>query len=57
MGITKIKQSFMAHIEYFNQANSKSLVESYEPLLKNYDINTTKKFTLSKRLNDEYKYY
>ena len=54
MGIIKVKQSFMAHIQYFNQADSKSLVESFAPLLKNYEINIPKKFNLSKRLNSEY---
>ena len=44
----------MAHIKYFNQADSKSLVESFAPFLKNYEINIPKKFTLSKRLNAEY---
>ena len=54
MGITKVKQSFMAHIQHFNQLNSKSLVESFAPLLKNYEINILKKFTFSNRLNAEY---
>ncbi len=54
MGITIVKQSFMAHIQYFNQADSKSLVESFAPLLKIYEINTFKKFMLSKQLNAEY---
>ena len=54
MGITIVKQSFMAHIQYFNQADSKSLVESFAPLLKIYEINTSKKFMLSKQLNAEY---
>ena len=54
MGIIKVKQSFMPHIQYSNKADSKSLVESFAPLLKNYEINILKKFTFSNRLNAEY---
>ena len=54
MGIIQVKQSFMAHIQYYNQAYSKSLVESFASLLKNYEINIPQKFRLSKRLNSEY---
>ena len=54
MGITKVKQSFMAHIQYINQLDRKSLVENFVPLLKNYEINILKKFTFSNQLNAEY---
>ena len=38
MGITKIEQTFMAFIQYFSQAESESLVNSFVPKLENYGM-------------------
>ena len=42
MGITKVKHSFMAFIQYLSQAESESLVNSFVPKLENYGMNISK---------------
>ena len=53
MGITKVKQFFMAFIQYFSQAESESLVISFAPLLENYGMKILKNFNYSKQLYTE----
>ena len=55
MGITKIKHSFMAFIQYLSQAESESLVNSFVPKLENYGMNFPKDFCYSKQLYAEFK--
>ena len=43
----------MAFIQYFSQAELKSIVDSFAPLLKIYEINIPKRFKSSKQLYDE----
>ena len=55
MGITKVKHSFMAFIQYLSQAESESLVNSFVPKLENYGMNIPKRFCFSKQLYAEFK--
>ena len=55
MGITKVKHSFMAFIQYLSQAESESLVNSFVPKLENYGMNFPKDFCYSKQLYGEFK--
>ena len=54
MGITKVKHSFMAFIQYLSQAESESLVNSFVPKLENYGMNIPKEFCYSKQLYAEF---
>ena len=54
MGITKIEQTFMAFIQYFSQAESESLVNSFVPKLENYGMIIPKRFEYSKQLYAEF---
>ena len=54
MGITKIKHSFMAFIQYLSQAESESLINSFVPKLENYGMNFPKEFCYSKQLYAEF---
>ena len=53
MGITKVKQPFMAFLQYFSQAESESLFDSYVPILENYGMSIPTKFNDSKQLYAE----
>ena len=55
MGITKIEQTFMAFIQYFSQAESESLVNSFVPKLENYGMIIPKRFEHSKQLYAEFR--
>ena len=44
----------MAFIQYFSQAESESLVNSFVPILENYGMNIPKKFNYSKQLYAEF---
>ena len=55
MGITEVKLSFMAFIQYLSQAESESLVNSFVPKLENYGMNIPKRFCYSKQLYAEFK--
>ena len=55
MGITKIEQTFMAFIQYFSQAESESLVNSFVPKLENYGMIIPKSFEHSKQLYAEFR--
>ena len=54
MGITQVKHFLMAFIKYFSQANSTSLVDSFEPLLKNYGMKLPNTFEYSRQLYAEF---
>ena len=54
MGITVVKHSFMAFIQYLSQAESESLVNSFVPKLENYGMNIPKEFCYSKQLYAEF---
>ena len=54
MGITKFEQLFMAFIQYFSQAESESLVNSFVPKLENYGMIIPKRFEYSKQLYAEF---
>jgi len=55
MGITKVKHSFMAFIQYLSEAESESLVNSFVPKLENYGMNIPKRFCFSKQVYAEFK--
>ena len=55
MGITLFQQSVMAFIQYFSQAESESLVNSFVPKLENYGMIIPKRFEHSKQLYAEFK--
>ena len=55
MGITKVKLTLMAFIQYLSQAESESLVNSFVPKLENYGMNIPNDFSYSKQLYAEYK--
>ena len=55
MGITKFEKSFMAFIQYFSQAESESLVNSFVPKLENYGMIIPKRFEQSKQLYAEFR--
>ena len=55
--ITKVKQSYMAFIQYFSHAESESLVTSFVPLLENYGMIIPKRFEHSKQLYAEFHNY
>ena len=54
-GDYKVKQLFMAFIQYFSQAESESLVNSFVPKLENYGMIIPKRFEHSKQLYAEFK--
>ncbi len=55
MGFIKIIKLVMAFIQYFSQANSKSLVDSFLPLLENYGMIIPETFLHSRQLYAEFK--
>ena len=55
MGITLFEQSVMAFIQYFSQAESESLVNSFVPKLENYGMIIPKRFEHSKQLYAEFR--
>jgi len=55
MGSLKSNLFFMAFIQYFSQADSESLFESYVPFLQNYGMMIPQTFTKSKQLFAEFK--
>ena len=55
MGITRVKHSFMAFIQYLSQADSESLVNSFVYKLKSYGMNIPSRFSYSKQLFAEFR--
>ena len=55
MGITLFEQTVMAFIQYFSQAESESLVNSFVPKLENYGMIIPKRFEHSKQLYAEFR--
>ena len=55
MGITKFERSFMAFIQYFSEAESESLVNSFVPKLEDYGMIIPKRFEHSKQLYAEFR--
>ena len=55
MGVTKSNHLVMAFIQYFSQANSKSLVDSFAPLLENYGMMIPETFLHSRQLYAEFR--
>ena len=55
MGITKIEHTIMAFIQYYSQAESESLVNSFVPKLENYGMSIPQRFNYSKQLYAEFK--
>tara|TARA_Y100000813_G_C24082654_1_gene314200 strand:- start:447 stop:803 length:357 start_codon:yes stop_codon:yes gene_type:complete len=55
MGITLVKQPFMAFIQYFSQAKSESLINSFGHLLENYGMIIPNRFEHSKQLYAEFR--
>ena len=53
MGFIIVKQSFMAFIQYFSQAESESLVNSFVPILENYGMSIPKRYSYSKQIYAE----
>ena len=55
MGITRVKHSFMAFIQYLSQAESESLVNSFVHKLESYGMNIPSRFSYSKQLFAEFR--
>jgi len=53
MGITRAKRPYMAFLQYFSQAESESLINSFLPILESYGMSIPKKFNYSKQLYAE----